>query len=148
MTKILLIQGPNLSYLGKREPQFYGTTTAAELDAMCRAHAARRGYELEIFYSHIEGEIIGRIYRAVEEKTDALVMNPAGCTYAGYALRDCLKAVAQELPYVEVHITHVENRGTRSVVAAAAIGVLFGFGVNGYLLGLDAALLHLGRPPV
>lgn len=146
MTSILLIQGPNLSYLGKREPEHYGTMSAAELDEVCRDHARRRGYALDIFYTHVEGFAIERIYKAVEEKKDALVMNPAGMTYNGYALRDCLKAVAPALPYVEVHIRHIENAGTRSVPVAAARGAIFGFGAPlSYLLGLDAALALVGH---
>ena len=145
MTKILVINGPNLTYLGKRQPELYGTTTAAELDDMLRAHAAENGYALDIFYTHVEGHAIERVYQAVEQGFDALVMNPAGMTYAGYAMRDCLLAVEPDLPYVEVHITHIERLGKRSVTAEPSIGMIFGFGVKGYLLGLDAALMHLGK---
>ena len=146
MTSILLIQGPNLSYLGKREPEHYGTMTAAQLDEACRDHARRRGYELDIFYTHVEGFAIERIYKAVDEKKDALVMNPAGRSYAGYAVRDCLKAVAPVLPYVEVHIRHIDNIGLHSVPVAAARGSVFGFGAPlSYFLGLDAALALVGH---
>lgn len=146
MTSILLIQGPNLSYLGKREPDKYGTMTAAELDEVCREHARRRKYELDIFYTHVEGFAIERIYKAVEEKKSALVMNPAGMTYAGYAICDCLRAVAPVLPYVEIHIRHVENAGIHSVTVAAARGSIFGFGAPlSYTLGLDAALAIVGH---
>src|SRR5262249_46137348 len=65
--KIILVQGANLSYLGRREPELYGTTSAAELDDMLRTHARTHGYDLEIFYTHVEGEAIGRLYRAVDE---------------------------------------------------------------------------------
>jgi hypothetical protein len=68
--KILLIQGANLSYLGRREPELYGTTSAAELDSMLRAYAGKRGYDLETFYTHIEGEAIARLYRAADEHTN------------------------------------------------------------------------------
>jgi 3-dehydroquinate dehydratase II len=83
MPKILLVQGANLTFLGRREPAIYGTTTPAELDAMLQRHASERGYGLEIFYSNVEGEAINRIYRAVDEGVDGLVMNPAGFTIAG-----------------------------------------------------------------
>lgn len=145
MTKILLIQGPNLSYLGKRQPELYGTTTAAELDAMCQAHAGEHSYDLEIFYTHIEGKAIERIYQAVDEGKDALVMNPAGMTYAGYAVRDCLLAVAPELPYVEIHIRQQEKSGIHSVPSMAAVGVIHGFGTYSYMLGLNAALHVVGH---
>jgi 3-dehydroquinate dehydratase II len=143
--RILLIQGPNLTFLGRREPELYGTTTAAQLDAMVQDHAKRNGYELDIMYSHIEGEAIGRIYRAVDDGVDGLVMNPAGFMYAGYAMRDCLSAVAPFLPYVEVHITNIEKRHLRSILAEKAIGAVFGFGVDSYFLGLDAMLRHLKK---
>ena len=98
--KILLVQGANLTFLGRREPAIYGTTTAAELDAMLQCHARKHGYVLDIFYSNIEGEAINRIYRAVDEGFDGLVMNPAGFTYAGFALKDCVKGAG--LRFVEV----------------------------------------------
>ena len=139
--KILLLQGANLSYLGRREPELYGTTSAAELDSMLRAHADRRGHDVEIFYTHIEGEAIERLYRAVDEGFDGVVMNPGGFTYNGYALRDCLRALP--FPYVEVHITNIDKRGIRSVMAEVAVGMISGFGIDAYVIGLDAMLNHL-----
>jgi len=141
--KILLIQGANMVWLGKREPELYGTTTAAELDAIMQDHAAAHGVSLEIFYTNIEGEAINRIYRAAEEGVDGLLMNPAGFTYAGYALRDCLKAV--RLPYVEVHMTNLEKRGTHSVICEVADGYVAGLGVRSYLVGLDGLIGVIGR---
>ena len=138
MTKILLLQGANMVWLGQREPELYGTTTANELDAIMRARAASAGITLDIFYANIEGEAIARIYQAVKEGVDGLLMNPAGFTYAGFALRDCIKAVS--LPYVEVHMTNIERRGTRSVLAEVANGVVTGLGISSYLLGLDGLL--------
>lgn len=145
MTRILLIQGPNLSYLGEREPEIYGTTTAAEIDAMCEAHAAEHGYTLDIFYTHVEGEAIGRIYQGLDEGADVLVMNPAGMSYAGYAMRDCLRAVAPKLPYVEVHLSNTGARGIHSIPGEAAAGVIAGFGPHSYLLALEAALALVAR---
>ena len=140
MPNILLVQGANLVYLGKREPEIYGTTTPDELNALLLDHAKAKGYTLDIFYTNLEGEAINRIYQAADIGVDALVMNPAGFTYAGYALRDCIKGTA--LPYVEVHISNVEKRGIRSVLADAADGVIFGFGMYSYILGLEA-MLHI-----
>ncbi len=130
-------------WLGKREPELYGTTTANELDAIMRARAASAGITLDIFYANIEGEAIARIYQAVKEGVDGLLMNPAGFTYAGFALRDCIKAVS--LPYVEVHMTNIERRGTRSVLAEVANGVVTGLGISSYLLGLDGLLNAIER---
>ena len=141
MKKILLIQGPNMSYLGKRQPEIYGTTTAAELDAMLRAHARANKYRLDIFYTHSEAAAIERLYRGVDEKIDGLVMNPAAFLFAGYALRDCLRAVP--FPYVEVHMSNVEKRGIHSILAETAVGMVAGFGVRSYVLGLEAMLGHL-----
>ena len=118
MAKILLIQGPNMSYLGRRQPELYGKTSAAELDAMLREHAQANGYDLTILYTHSESEAIERLYRAADEGIDGLVMNPAGFIFAGYALRDCLRAVP--FPYIEVHITNIEKRRFPPLPAAPA----------------------------
>lgn len=143
MPKILLIQGANMEWLGKREPEHYGTTTAEELDAMIREWAAARGLEVEIVYTNVEGEAINRIYAAARDGIDGLVMNPAGFNHAGYALRDCLKGV--RLPYVEVHMTNIEARGIHSVPASEADAMVIGLGVHSYELGLDAMLRVLQR---
>ena len=136
MARVLLIQGPNMSYLGKRQPELYGTTSAAELDALLNEEAKGLGCSLDIFYTHVEGEAIARIYRAVEEGFDGLLMNPAGFLYAGYALRDCLNAIPH--PYVEVHMTNIDRRGFHSLMAARSDGLIHGLGVQSYLLGLRA----------
>ena len=131
-----------MTFLGRRQPQLYGTTSAAELDAMLLAYAKQQGFELEIFYSNIEGEAINRLYRAVDEGFDGLVMNPAGFGYAGYALKDCLAALP--FPYIEVHMTNIEKRAIRPITRDVAKGVIFGFGIQSYFLGLDAMqrMLH------
>ena len=138
MWRILLIQGANMVHLGKREPEFYGTTTAKELDAMLQEHARAKKYSLDILYTNVEGQAIDRIYAATAEGIDGLVMNPAGFNYAGFALRDCVKGAG--LPYVEVHMSNVEARGIPCVVAPVANGVIFGFGTYSYILGLEAML--------
>ena len=143
MPRILLLQGANLTYLGKREPEIYGTTTPAELDAMLQKHAKEKRYELEIFYTNIEGEAINRVYEAAASGVDGLVMNPAGFTYAGYALRDCVKGAG--LPYVEVHISNIAKRNIHCVLSDASEGVIFGFGLYGYVLALEALLPVLSK---
>ncbi|MDP6563405.1 MAG: type II 3-dehydroquinate dehydratase [Alphaproteobacteria bacterium] len=140
MPKILLVQGANLTYLGKREPQIYGTTTAAELDERLYEHARQHDYELDIFYSNVEGEAIDRIYAAADGGVDGLVMNPAGFSYAGFALKDCLKGAA--LPYVEVHISNIATRGIDCILSDVSIGMVTGFGLHGYVMGLEA-MLHI-----
>src|SRR3989304_9645083 len=140
--KLLVIQGANMNWLGKREPEKYGTTTAAELDAMLRDHAAKNDCDLEIFYTNSQGACIDRIYQGVQEGADALVMNPGGFTYAGRAVGDTIRGT--RLPHVEGHIKNHYASGSHSQIADAAAGVMMGFGVHGYLLALDAAL-HIVR---
>jgi 3-dehydroquinate dehydratase-2 len=150
MTKILLVQGANLTFLGRREPAIYGTTTAAELDALLRSHARKHGYALDIFYSNIEGEAINRIYQAVDEGFDGLVMNPAGFTYAGFALKDCVKGAG--LLYVEVHISNIAKRSIHCVLSDVAEAFITGFETHSYILGIEAMLEILRvrhqEPPV
>lgn len=133
---VLLIQGANMEYLGKRQPELYGILTAAELDEILRKAAKVDGFELDVRYTDIEGEAIGWIYDADRGGADGLIMNPAGFLYAGYALRDCLKAVS--LPYIEVHMTNIDKRGMHSVTASEAKGMIAGLGVQSYLLALKA----------
>ena len=139
--KLLLIQGANMEYLGRRQPELYGTTTAAELDAMLQCHAGPLGVELEIFYTNIEGEAVSAIYRADRAKVDGVLFNPAGFLHAGYALRDCLRAISA--PAIEIHMTNIEKRGYGSVTAEAAVGVIAGFGTNSYILALEAMVARL-----
>ena len=139
--KILLIQGANLTYLGKREPEIYGRTTPAELNATLLDYARKKGFELEIFYTNLEGEAIDRIYLCADRGFDGLVMNPAGFSYAGYALKDCVKGAG--LPYVEIHISNIAKRNIHCVLSEISVGVITGFGMYGYQLALDAMLQHL-----
>lgn len=141
MKKILLLQGANLNYLGKREPHIYGTTTPEQLNARLNEHAKKFNYQLEIYYTNIEGDAINKIYTAAENGCSGLVMNPAGFTYAGYALKDCVRGI--NLPYIEIHISNIAKRNIHSVLADVAIGMIAGFGMHGYILALDAMLEHL-----
>ena len=114
MARILVLQGANLNRLGMLQPEIYGTTTAADLDAQIRAHAQGRRCDVEIYYTNLEGEAINRLYRAHDDGVDAVVMNPGGFTYSGYALRDCIKGI--NVPVVEVHISNHAARGIHSVL--------------------------------
>lgn len=139
--KLLLIQGANLNSLGKREGNTYDNTTAEELDAMLLQHASDWGYELDIFYTNIEGEAVNKVYESVENGVDGILSNPAGFTYNAYSLRDCLKYVAP--PYVELHLTNIDERNIPSALSSAAVGVVHGFGINSYFIALEAMLRHL-----
>ena len=125
-----------MEYLGLRQPEIYGTTTASQLDALLRADAGRLGMTLDILYTNLEGEAISAVYRAAHDHVDGLVMNPAGFLYAGYALRDCLRSVA--LPYLEVHMSNIDARGMHSVTAGESAGMITGLGVESYRLALRA----------
>jgi 3-dehydroquinate dehydratase-2 len=138
MPTVWVLQGANLNLLGIRQPEIYGHTTAKELDARIRDFARSRGCEVAIHYTNIEGEMINLVHRAHFEGVDALVMNPAGFTHAGYALRDALLGV--DVPCVEVHISNLYKRDFVSAIGTASRGVIMGFGMDGYELGIDAAL--------
>ena len=144
MSHILVLQGANMNWLGIREPEIYGTTTAAELDEQIQAYARKKGFEVEIFYTNLEGEAINKIYEAYERGFEAIVMNPGGFTSTGHALQDAWKGVRERMVYVEVHVANHYARYRPSehqnVTASAAVGVIMGFGLYGYFLGLEAAL--------
>src|SRR5690349_21841315 len=118
MSKILLIQGANMHLLGIRQPEIYGTTNAAELDAMIRAHAAERGIELEIVYTNSEAELIDRASSAGADGFRAIVTNTGSFCYASYPIRDCFAAIT--IPVIEVHMSNQLAREIHSVTAAGA----------------------------
>ena len=139
--KLLLIQGANMEHLGRRLPELYGRTTAKELDSILRRRARDLGEPLEIHYTNTEGEAVTAIYKAERAGLDGLIFNPAGFLHAGHALRDCLKSI--QAPAIEVHITNIEKRGVVSVTTDAAVGVIAGFGIQSYILALDAMVARL-----
>lgn len=144
MRKILIVQGANMSRLGKRPAELYGRTSAAELDEELKEYASKIGYEIDIFYTHVEGEAIQRIYDAVDAGFEGLIMNPAGFVYNGYALRDCVRE--SNLPYIELHIRNSAGRGTKSITAEVSRGYVSGFGVDSYILALEGLRRLLDHP--
>ena len=142
--KLLLIQGANMEHLGRRQPELYGTTTARELDSLLRRRARRLRVALDIFYTNTEGEAVSAILKADRAGIDGLLFNPAGFLHAGYALRDCLRSI--RAPAIEIHMTNIEKRGYGSITAAAAVGFIAGFGVDTYLLALEAMVARLSSP--
>lgn len=144
MANLLVINGPNLNLLGRREPTVYGATGLAELDARLTAHAHRLGHVLHCFQSNAEGAIIDRIHAAATDQTAFIVINPGGLTHTSVALRDALLGVA--IPFIEVHISNVHAREAfrhRSYLSDVAVGVITGLGIQGYELALDAAAARL-----
>ena len=146
MTRILVLQGANMEYLGFRNPELYGTTTAKQLDDILYSDAGDLGLDLEIVYTNVEGQAIDAVYRALREGLDGIVINPAGFLYAGYALRDCLKEVP--VPVIEVHMTNIDARGNKSVTASSSAGMITGLGIESYrlaLIAIDRLLKDRGR---
>lgn len=144
--KLLLVQGANMEYLGRRQPELYGTTTAKELDNMLRRRAKALGVSLEILYTNTEGAAVSAIYKADRAKIDGILFNPAGFLHAGHALRDCLRSIGA--PAIEIHITNIEKRGYGSITSEAAVGMIAGFGVDSYVLALEAMVSRLGGQKV
>ncbi len=137
MKRILVVHGPNLNLLGKREPHIYGTRTLGDLNAMVEAKAKQLGFDVTTFQSNHEGAIIDFLHKEAPGSS-GIVINPGALTHYSLSLYDCLQALA--LPVVEVHISNIHAREewrSRSVTARAARGVIAGLGFTGYELALE-----------
>ena len=140
---ILVLNGPNLNLLGKRQPEIYGELTLSDINRQIRALAQELGVGVEIRQSNSEGELVSWIQEA-PDKFGAIVINPAAYTHTSVAMRDAISAVA--LPTIEVHISNIYQREQfrrHSFVAEAAVGQIAGFGAESYLLGIRAASTRL-----
>lgn len=136
--KVLVIHGPNLNWLGKREPEVYGSGTLEDLNRLLEATAGELGMELKIFQSNSEGALIDRIYEEAAW-AEGILINPGAYTHYSYALRDALAGAG--VPVVEVHLSNIHKREEfrrQSVIAPIAAGQITGFGFESYLLGLRA----------
>ncbi len=138
--RILVVHGPNLNLLGERQPEVYGASTLAEIDAMVRQAAEERGHDLEAFQSNHEGELIDRLH-AGRGAVEGALLNPGALGHYSIALRDAIEAVGY--PVVEVHLSNVFAREAfrrRLVISEVCAGVVSGFGPRSYTVGLDALL--------
>ncbi len=138
LTSILVIHGPNLGTLGRRQPEIYGTTTLADINAALQERASNWDWNVVAFQANVEGALIDAI-EAHTGQMDGIMINPGSYTHYGLALRDALAAVT--VPIVEVHLTNIHAREAwrrTSVTAEVARGIISGFGWRSYLLGLDA----------
>jgi len=147
VSKLLVINGPNLNLLGLREPGVYGSTTLGDLERQCGELAGGLGHELATFQNNSEGALVDRIHAARGEEVAFIVINPGAYTHTSVALRDALLGVA--IPFIEVHISNVHAREAfrqHSYLSDIAVGVITGLGIQGYELALRAADHYLARP--
>jgi 3-dehydroquinate dehydratase II len=138
--KILFLNGPNLNLLGQREPNIYGHTTLADIEANVRKRAAELGVEVDFLQSNQEGELVGWIQRA-KGQYEAIVINAAAYTHTSVALRDAISAVG--VPTIEIHLSNIHAREEfrhKSLIAPVCWGQITGFGHKSYILGLEAAI--------
>jgi len=143
--KILIINGPNLNLLGEREESKYGKVTLKEVKKNCELHAQSIEIEIEFYQSNIEGEIVTTIQNA-KGVFDGIIINAAGYTHTSVAILDALLAI--KLTTIEIHITNIYNREEfrkKSLISKAATGIICGFGVNGYIMALDAMKNNLNQ---
>jgi 3-dehydroquinate dehydratase-2 len=146
MSRILVLHGPNLNLLGRREPGIYGLVTLDEINHRLQTLAAEHHVELEILQSNHEGGLVEAIQGAMG-RIDALIINAGAFTHTSVALRDAIAAVA--IPTIEVHLSNLARRERfrhHSYLTEVAVGQIMGFGPDSYVLGLQAALLHLSHP--
>jgi len=146
MKKILIIHGPNLNLLGQRQKDIYGEVTLDKINDLLRNLAKEKEVTVVIAQSNHEGDIVDVIGKAKEEQVDAILINPAAYTHTSIAIRDAILAV--NIPAVEVHLSNVcarEDFRSKSIVAPVCSGQISGFGVNSYLLGLEAVIKLLKK---
>jgi len=142
--KFLVLHGPNLNLLGEREPEVYGTTTLAEIDANLINLAKERGHELSAYQSNAEHELIDQIHAAKKSGVDFILINPGAFTHTSIAIRDAM--LGTQLPFIEVHLSNVFSREEfrqHSFLSDIAVAVISGLGAYGYELALLGAERHL-----
>jgi 3-dehydroquinate dehydratase II len=149
MATILVLNGPNLNLLGKREPTVYGTTSLASIQSHLTKIASEEGHQLHHFQSNAEAELINRIHQAGEEGINIILFNPGAFTHTSIALRDALLGCA--IPFIEVHLSNPHGREDfrkQNFFSDIAMGIVAGFGANSYEFALRGAFLKLQSPSV
>ena len=140
MSKILLLNGPNLNLLGSREPEVYGYDTLDQVVEQASAHAKSLGHELVHLQSNAEHTLIEALHSAKSENIDFIIINPGAFTHTSIALRDAFLGVA--IPFIEIHISNVfarEDFRQISYLSDVAVGIISGMGIYGYQLAISAA---------
>ncbi|HPP86605.1 MAG TPA: type II 3-dehydroquinate dehydratase [bacterium] len=139
--KILIINGPNLNYLGKREPEIYGARTLEEINNKIKEYCSKKNIEVSFFQSNCEGKIIDKLYLA-DNEIDYIIINPGALSHTSIALYDAIKSI--KTPVIEAHLSNIYNRAEefrkKSITAAACIGVISGFNYYSYILAIEYAL--------
>ena len=138
MNKIIILNGPNLNLLGEREKNQYGNITLKNIEKNCNDFADQNNIELSLFQSNIEGELVNKIQNSRDSK-DGLIINAGGYTHTSVAIHDALKIL--KIPIIELHISNIYNREEfrhKSLISKVAKGVICGFGIDGYLMSLQA----------
>jgi 3-dehydroquinate dehydratase-2 len=142
--RFLVLHGPNLNLLGTREPDVYGTMTLVDVNERIAERAKAAGHSIDVFQSNHEGELIDKLQEASREYGDGIdgvMFNPGGFTHTSVAIRDAIASL--DVPVVEVHLSNIyarEEFRQHSMISAVCVGVVSGFGVASYLLGLDALI--------
>jgi 3-dehydroquinate dehydratase-2 len=145
--RLMIINGPNLNYLGIREPHIYGHTTIHVLETECRKFADYLGVDLAFHQSNFEGAIV-ELIQSGRESADALIINPAGYSFTSIAILDAMKIF--DKPIIELHISNIHARDElhrHSVLSGAATSVICGLGLYGYVVAMQSALQMLGKLP-
>ena len=145
MDKIIILNGPNLNLLGEREKDKYGNVTLKDIENNCKEFSKKNNIDLSLFQSNIEGELVDNIQQTRKEQ-NGLIINAGGYTHTSVAIHDALKIL--EIPIIELHITNIYNREEfrhKSLISKVVKGVLCGFGVNGYIMALQAMKNYLKK---
>jgi 3-dehydroquinate dehydratase-2 len=143
MTKVLVIQGAGMNMRGKSQVEIFGTDTLEQINEQVKGYAEGLGVDVKFVHSNIEGEVINSLYEAHENGTDAALMNPAGYTTTTGPIRAAISQVG--FPVIEVHASNPTSRGTVSTIQPVCKGSVYGFGVYGYYLALEAVKRMVGN---
>ena len=145
MSKIIILNGPNLNLLGEREKDKYGDFTLKDIENNCKEFALKNNIVLSLFQSNIEGELVEEIQKARKEQ-QGLILNAGAYTHTSVAIHDALKVL--KIPIIELHITNIYNREEfrhKSLISKLATGILCGFGTDGYIMALQAMKTYLKK---
>ena len=143
MTKVLVIQGAGMNMRGKSQVEIFGTDTLEQINEQVKGYAEGLGVDVKFVHSNIEGEVINALYEAHENGTDAALMNPAGYTTTTGPIRAAISQVG--FPVIEIHASNPTSRGTVSTIQPVCKGSVYGFGVYGYYLALEAVKRIVGN---